>query len=88
MTRKPAEVFPVGEYILEGLDARAMTIRDLAKAMGGDFYLNYGTLEFLIYAPTKGSTLDQETAEELAKVFETSPEFWMNLDKAWQQGAP
>lgn len=83
MTRNP-EVFPVGEFIRDELDERGMFIDDLAKAMDGDFEHNYCTLELLIHAPIKGATLDQETAEKLAKVFETSPEFWLNLDKTWR----
>lgn len=75
--RKPAEVFPPGDFIKEEIDARGWTQEDLAKILGKP-------------APTvnqiiKGKrAIIADTAARLAAAFGTSPEFWMNLESTWQ----
>lgn len=75
--RKPAEVFPPGEFIRDELEERGWTQSDLAKIMGRPLpVLN------LIISGRKSVT--PETAIGLASAFGTSPEFWLNLETAFQ----
>jgi HTH-type transcriptional regulator/antitoxin HigA len=77
ITRKPAEVFPPGDFIREELDARGWTQGDLAKIMGRpEPAINQ------MINNKRGITA--ESALELAAAFGTSPEFWMNLDAAYR----
>lgn len=75
--RKPAEVFPPGEFIRDELNERGWTQSDLAKIMGRPLpVLN------LIISGRKSVT--PETAVELGSAFGTSAEFWLNLETAFQ----
>jgi HTH-type transcriptional regulator/antitoxin HigA len=75
--RKPAEVFPPGEFIREELEERGWTQADLAKIMGRP-----ASALNLIIAGKKGITA--ETAKELASAFGTSADFWLNLENAYK----
>lgn len=81
-----AEVFPPGDFIYEELKARGWTIRQLARRMGGDIGVNELSISLLIQCPTRGLLIGEETAEKLGQAFDVSPEFFLNLDKAWQEG--
>ena len=75
--RRPAEVFPPGEFIRDELEERRWTQSDLAKIMGRPVpVIN------LIISGKKSVTPD--TAVELASAFGTSAEFWLNLETAFQ----
>jgi len=75
--RTPAEVFPPGEFIRDDLTERGWTQSDLAKIMGRPLpAIN------LIINGVKSIT--PETAIELGSAFGTSPEFWLNLETAYQ----
>lgn len=76
-------VFPVGSFILDEMLERDWTIDDLIERMGGDDVTRL-TVELLIHAPTKGVTIDQETAIRLSAAFGTSKELWLKLDEMWQ----
>src|SRR5688500_4440889 len=76
-TRRPAEVFPPGDFIQEILEARGWTQADLAEVLGRPVSLVNDLL-----AGRRGIT--PQTAQELAAAFDTSPEYWMNLDAAYQ----
>jgi HTH-type transcriptional regulator / antitoxin HigA len=77
ITRKPAEVFPPGDFIREELEARGWTQADLAKIMGRpEPAINQ------MINNKRGITA--ESALELSAAFGTSPEFWMNLDSAYR----
>ncbi len=75
--RKPAEVFPPGEFLREELEARGWSQLDLADILGRP-----PTLVNEIIAGRRG--ISAETAKGLAAAFGTSPEFWMNLESAYQ----
>ncbi len=75
--RSPAEVFPPGEFIKEELDAREWTQEDLARILDKPL----PTVNKLIQGKT---AIIPETASKLGAAFGTSPEFWMNLESAWQ----
>ena len=75
--RTPAQVFPPGEFIRDELTERGWTQSDLAKIMGRPLpAIN------LIINGVKSIT--PETAIELGSAFGTSPEFWLNLETAYQ----
>lgn len=80
-----AEAFPPGEFIADELLARDWTIRDLAERMGGDVSINEFVVSILVLARPKGLLIGNDTAAQLGKAFKTSPEFWLNLDLAWQK---
>jgi len=77
--RKPAEVFPPGEFLREELEARGWTQADLAAIVGRPVHsINQ------IIVGKRG--ISPEMAQGLAAALGTSPEFWMNLDAAYQLG--
>jgi HTH-type transcriptional regulator / antitoxin HigA len=73
----PAEVFPPGEFLADEIQARGWTQVEFAK---------------LIRRPTKvvneiiagKKTITTETARELAAALGTSPQYWLNLETAYQ----
>jgi HTH-type transcriptional regulator / antitoxin HigA len=75
--RKPAEVFPPGEFIRDELEERGWTQSDLAKIIGRPL-----SAINLIISGKKSIT--PETAIGLAGAFGTSPEMWLNLESAYQ----
>ena len=75
--RTPAEVFPPGEFILDELEERGWTQTNLAQITG-----RAGST---INAIIKGKqTITPEIATEFASAFGTSPQFWLNLENAYQ----
>jgi HTH-type transcriptional regulator / antitoxin HigA len=75
--RRVAEVFPPGEFILEELEARGWTQVDLAEIMGRD------TVQINRIIQGK-QAVTPETAKQLAEVFATSAELWMNLESTYR----
>jgi HTH-type transcriptional regulator/antitoxin HigA len=75
--RKPAEVFPPGEFIRDELEARGWTQSDLAKIMGRPL----SAINLII---SSKKSITPETAIGLAGAFGTSPEMWLNLESAYQ----
>ncbi|MBF2759066.1 MAG: HigA family addiction module antidote protein [Ectothiorhodospiraceae bacterium AqS1] len=67
----PGEV--LSELYLEPLDMQAPA---LASHLG----VPHTAIERLIEGQT---TLDADTAIKLAKFFETTPEYWLNLQRNW-----
>ena len=76
-TRRPAEVFPPGEFLREELDYRGWTQADLAEILGRP-----QRLVSEIISGKRG--ISPETAKGLAAALGTSPEFWMNLEASYQ----
>jgi len=75
--RVPAEAFPPGDWIREGLEDHGWTQSDLAEILGRPLQL----VNELIAGK---KTITPETAKGLAQAFETSAQFWLNLDAAYQ----
>jgi HTH-type transcriptional regulator / antitoxin HigA len=75
--RTPAEVFPPGEFIRDELEERGWTQADLAKITGRPL----PTINLIINGKT---SITPETAIELSNAFGTSPQFWLNLETAYQ----
>lgn len=80
------EAFHVGEYISDELEARGMTVRQLAELMGGDVDENELTLELTI-ANVGGAAcwMDEETAKGLERAWGTNAQTWLNLDAAYRR---
>lgn len=81
---KPAKKFGPGYFIKEQMEYRSWTQEELAEVMGI-------TLKHLnnILKDKQAITLD--TAKILAEVFDTSPQYWLNLDanyRLWKDAEP
>lgn len=75
--RRPAEVFPPGEFLRDELEERGWTQTDLADILGRPV----ATVNEII-AAKRG--ISPETARGLSAALGTTPEFWMNLEAAYQ----
>lgn len=75
--RVPAEVFPPGEFIREELKERGWCQADLAQILDRP-------LQMVNQVMSGKKAITANTARELAAVFGTSAQFWMDLESAWQ----
>jgi HTH-type transcriptional regulator / antitoxin HigA len=75
--RKPAEVFPPGEFIKEELEARGWNQMDLAEIIGR----HPNQVNKLVQG---SQAVTPETAKALANAFGTSAQLWLNLETAYQ----
>ncbi len=75
--RIPAEAFPPGEFLRDVLEQRGWTQGEFAEIIGRP-----PQLVNEIIAGKRGIT--PETAKEFAAALDTSPEYWMNLETAYQ----
>jgi HTH-type transcriptional regulator/antitoxin HigA len=75
--RVPAEVFPPGEFIREELEARGWTQMDLADILGRPLKL----VNDIILGKR---TITPETAKGLGDAFGVDPQFFLNLESAYQ----
>jgi len=80
-----AEVFPVGDFIKEEMEARGWGLGDLINRMGGDILVNALTLDLIVNVHDRDILLGEVTARELGKAFGTSEEYWLGLDRAWRE---
>jgi HTH-type transcriptional regulator/antitoxin HigA len=74
----PARVSSPGRILNRELEAREWTPKDLAKIMARSPEAIYGIID-----GSRQITL--ESAISLAQALDTSPEFWLNLEKKYQQ---
>lgn len=72
-----ADVFPPGEYIRDELEAREWTQTTLAAIMGRPVQ----TVNEIVNGKKR---ITPQTAQELARAFGTSAEFWMNLEASYR----
>lgn len=84
-TRRPAETFPVIEFIYDELKARKWNMWQLALRMGGDPQRNKLCLELLEADPT---LLLGDMAADIARAFGTSTQIWLNLERTWRDNNP
>ncbi len=75
--RRPAEVFPPGEFIQEELEARGWTQEDFAAIIDKPL----PTVNQIINGKR---AIIPEVAKRIAAAFGNSPQFWMNLETSWQ----
>ena len=77
--RIPAEVFLPGDFIKEELECREWNQGDLADILGKSG-------RFVSDIINGKHSITATTAHSLAEAFGTSPEYWMNLESAYQLG--
>lgn len=70
---KPLKKFGPGYFIQEQMEDRKWTQEDLAEIMGL-------TIKHVNHILQDKQSISLETAKMLAQIFETSPEYWINLD--------
>lgn len=82
----PAETFPPGEFIRDEIRARGLTERgfELFCFSKGLEPIEVVACQFAAYVDDKNLILDQKTADCLGKVFDVSPGYFINLDRAWR----
>lgn len=73
----PAEVFPPGELLKDELEARGWSQADLAEILGRP--------PRLVSEIIGGKrAISPETAQGLGDAFGVDPQYWLNLESAWQ----
>ena len=84
--RVPAETFPPGDFIREELDARGLTERGFEALLTsvGCTPAQVLACQMAAYVDDKNLILDADTAACLGRVFDVSPDYWVNLDRAWR----
>ncbi|MGI8552813.1 MAG: HigA family addiction module antitoxin [Dehalococcoidia bacterium] len=75
--RRPAEVFPPGEFLREELEERGWTQTDLAEILDRPVRV----VNEIIAAKRR---ISPDTAKGLGAAFGTPAEFWLNLESAYQ----
>lgn len=75
--RKPAEIFPPGEFIADELEARGWSQIELAEILNRPARL----VSELVSGKR---AITPETARGLGAAFGTGPQFWMNLERDYQ----
>ena len=76
-SRRPAEVFPPGDFIAEELEARGWTQGDLARILGRPLQA--------VNAIIRGKkAITPETALGLGAAFGTSAEVWLNMETSYR----
>lgn len=78
MDKKPAEVFHPGEHIIDELCERWWSSKYLSRISGISFNKLGGILEGT-------ADIDSDVANSLSRIFGTSAEYWMNLQRAWNE---
>lgn len=86
--RTPAECFPVGDYLLEEMQARGWSSADLAARMGKDEKersIYEIEIDVIVYLSHRDDlAFGPETARALGEAFDVSPEYWLNLQSAYK----
>lgn len=84
--RYTAETFPPGEFIRQEIQAMGLTERGFQVLLFsvGCNDVQVFACELAAYADDKCLVLDADTAACLSKAIGGSPEYWMNIDKAWR----
>ncbi len=75
--RQPAEVWPPSTYITEFVEERGWDTADFARELGWPMRPTQQLLDGKRAVTT-------ETAQDLARVFGTSAQLWVNLEVGWQ----
>lgn len=79
-----AEAFHPSIYIKEELEARGWSIEDLAKAMSGDYDINYTALDFYLEIGPDNPTMHLgDLAVEVSRAFDVDDSLFPNLERSW-----
>ena len=73
-------------FIAEEMEARGWDRIHLAARMGGEVGMNLLCIDmYFIVGPTQANMrLGQDTAKQFSAAFGISPEYFLNLEKAWR----
>ena len=74
---RPAKKFGPGYFIREQMEYRNWTQEDLAEVMGM-------TIKHVNKVLQDKQSITLDTAKILGEIFETSPQYWLNLDTNYQ----
>jgi HTH-type transcriptional regulator/antitoxin HigA len=77
--RMPAEVFPPGEYLRDEIEGRGWSQTEFAEIIGRPMRVVNEIIAGKVQITPK-------TAAEIAAALGTSPQYWMNLETAYQLG--
>lgn len=80
--RRPAEAFPVGEYVSEELEARGWTTAYAASQISGNPDENELWLDLLCCLPM-WEDFDELEANRLEQLFGVSSQTWLNIHDAY-----
>lgn len=72
-----AQAFPVGEYLVDELEARGWSQQEFAEIIGYP-------VQFISEIISGKRELSKGSAVQIAKAFGTSPELWLNLQRQYQ----
>lgn len=83
------EQFHLAEFIEEELKTRGLTLRDMVMRMGpfsseGDWAVCQLSWEMFMVVRDVNCLLGEEMANQLAKVFGCSPQFFTNMHESWR----
>ena len=79
--RIPAEAFHPSEFVIEEAQARGWTRYDLIDRLEQE--PGFKIVQFQLYLEGLNVELGEDGAARLSRVFGTSPEFFLNLERAW-----
>ena len=83
--RIPAEAFPPWEFIENELEARGMTLDDLAWQMTQhDYQVNRLMLDFYHALKDPRVFIDDKDLEKIGEVFGTGTEYWENIQNSYR----
>jgi len=85
--RRPAEVFSPGEFIRDEMAARGWTLPFIHAELGND-PVRCCAFDLAAFADDCELIMDAKTAADLAMLFETSEDYWIDLDRAWRGVEP
>jgi plasmid maintenance system antidote protein VapI len=79
-------VFPPGEFIRDEILARGLTERGFQVLLfaTGCTSVQVVACELAAYVDDKRLVIDPDTAACLGRAFDVSPEYFINLDRAWR----
>lgn len=81
--RKPAEVFPPGEFIRDEMKERGWSDSDVHKRLDND-PVRCCTFDLAAYADDKELIMDEGTAADLASLFGGTALYWLQIDRTWR----
>lgn len=84
-TIEPAEVFHIGEFLCDEMEAREWTTADVARRMPGDPSRNQMMVDVIICVRRPGLLIGDDTFAALAQAFDISEQYLRGLDAEWRK---
>lgn len=83
--RTPAEVFPPGDFLSEELQERGWSVPDLAAELSHHGFGFISVASYLREVIAGTESVTPNLAAGLSEVFGTSADFWLNLERMYQE---